>query len=185
MFDFAHMQTEKFVKEKFNKRQTPRKRTEISGKIVIAVRAKKNSQIPDKELLARLEQLERTKKLQSGFAKRAKRWLSANESFGPRTDLKILLSLLARSAIDWSDFERLAQQNIEDVNSHLTTRASFSERQTFLVAVGINKYESLNSNLGGAESDARLVSETFAKHGGRNVHIKTLIGEQATKAAII
>ena len=181
LYKFAHRRTHRFVEEKMNRTQTPKRRSDAVGEIIVSIRSVRKADMKDDVILEKLKALERHERLPAGFTKLAIRWLGSDKKFLPRRDLKKLLELLAREAISKLEFDRLAMPSIESIEQHIPSSLKFNSRKLHAVVIGINRYKN-RSDLEYCEADAIALANVLAQCGGEQAEIELLIGND-TKLA--
>ncbi len=182
LYNYAYMQTKDYVWETQSKQQTPKRRSDAVGQIIVAVRKTRDPELSAQQITEKLKQVESQAMLPVGFTTEAQQWLTCAESYPPGTDLKTLLSLLARDAITKQEFDRLALIPLIQVKQHLQAAKKFDARKTFVVAIGINEYqdESLLS-LENSEADASVVSDIMRVYGGESLSSVVLVSKDCTR----
>ena len=185
LYDYAHLQTSDFVQENWNETQTPKRRSDLIGKVVVAVRRTRAPEMSADQIVEKLKGQEQRDQLPSGFAEQAKTWLACSEDFQPRNDLKKLLELLARGAIVKQEFNRLSLTSLAQVKQNLESEKQFKSRKMYVVAIGIDQYSGTgmpNNRL--CKTDATAFANVFRQNGGDEASVDLLIDDQATRKAI-
>ena len=185
LYDYAHLKTSDFVQKNWNETQTPKRRSDLIGRVVVAVRRARAPEMSADEILVKLKGQEQRDQLPSGFAEQAKAWLACSEDFQPRNDLKKLLELLARGAVVKQEFDRLSFTPLAQVKQNLESEKQFKSRKTYVVAIGIDEYSGTgmpNNRL--CKSDATAFANVFRHYGGDEASVELLVDDQATLKAL-
>lgn len=182
LYNYAFAQTKGFVLERHGKEQTPKRRSNATGQIVVA-RNGMRKELTSDDILSKLAQLERTDQLPNGFGIEAKEWLNCDPTYPPGITLRKLLSLLAEGTINKDDFDSLSILPLKQVQGHIASSTRFSDGKTYVVCIGIDEYQNL-PRLANCQSDARFISDVVRRYGRAATDATLLLNQDATGARI-